>query len=405
MAGPADTNSTSSPGATRGFGAAVSDVRGVARLAVAGVVGVTDVVEAMHYNISHLAPVVGRHPSGRTRGISGLVYRCIRGITRIVGAGIDSSLALVPTGAVSPSLQREAVVAVLNGVVGDHLAVTDNPLAIPMSVRRNGRPLELARQALADEPGLSGGRLLVLVHGLCMNDLQWNRGGHDHGAELAADLGLVPLYLHYNTGRAIAENGRQLAELLERLVGEWPEPVKELHFLAHSMGGLVVRSACRRAHRMSMTWRTRLGRLVCLGTPHHGAPLERVGHLVGRLLEVSPYSAPLAALGRVRSAGVQDLRRGLEITASDGGRLVPEVDDGVETFVVAATTWRQPGPPPRRLPGDGLVPVRSALGQHDDPRLDLQLPPDRRALVAGHGHLDLLTSPEVLRLVRGWLSG
>jgi hypothetical protein len=42
---------------------------------------------------------------------------------------------------------------------------------------------------LAQVFALPATKLLVLVHGLCMNDLQWMRNRHDHGAALATDLG------------------------------------------------------------------------------------------------------------------------------------------------------------------------------------------------------------------------
>ena len=41
-------------------------------------------------------------------------------------------------------------------------------------------------------------------------------GGETYGARLARDLGVTPVYVRYNTGRHISENGRSLAELLER---------------------------------------------------------------------------------------------------------------------------------------------------------------------------------------------
>ena len=65
---------------------------------------------------------------------------------------------------------------------------------------RGGVPLPLEPDALAAALPGAGARLLVLAHGLCMNDLQWMRKGHDHGASLAGDLGYSPVYLHYNTG-------------------------------------------------------------------------------------------------------------------------------------------------------------------------------------------------------------
>jgi hypothetical protein len=73
------------------------------------------------------------------------------------------------------SRQREAMLCALNGVLGDHLEATANPLAIPMQLRREGRPLELTREGLKGATG----KVLLLVHGLCMNELQWRRKGHD----------------------------------------------------------------------------------------------------------------------------------------------------------------------------------------------------------------------------------
>ena len=158
--------------------------------------------------------------------------------------------------------------------------------------------------------GTPGRKLLVLAHGLCMNDLSWEQNGHDHGAQLARDLGYTPVYLHYNTGLRVSTNGKLLAGLLERLVAAWPEPVEEITVLGHSMGGLVARSAAHYAEQDNRTWRPQLRRLVFLGTPHHGSRLERAGHWADRLLDVSPYSAPFQRLGASRSAGIVDLRHG-----------------------------------------------------------------------------------------------
>src|SRR5207248_1368031 len=77
-----------------------------------------------------------------------------------------------------------------------------------------------------------------------MSDLGWTRKGHDHGAALARDLGYSTVYLHYNSGLHVSTNGRAFATLLESLVEEWPVPVEEMTIVAHSMGGLVTRSAC-----------------------------------------------------------------------------------------------------------------------------------------------------------------
>src|SRR4030095_10668393 len=127
---------------------------------------------------------------------------------------------------------------------------------------------------------------------------------------LARELGFTPLYLHYNSGRHISTNGREFADLMEALVGQWPVPVEELVIMGHSMGGLVTRSACYYSALAGHDWLRRLRKLVFLGTPHHGAPLERGGNWIEILLGVSPSNAPFARLEKIRSAGITDLRYG-----------------------------------------------------------------------------------------------
>jgi pimeloyl-ACP methyl ester carboxylesterase len=108
----------------------------------------------------------------------------------------------------------------------------------------------------------------VLVHGSCLNDRQWSRLGHDHGAALERDLACTPVYLHYNSGRHLSTNGRELAGLMEALVAAWPVPLETLAIMGHSMGGLVARSAIHVAETAGHAWRGKLRKLVCLATPH-----------------------------------------------------------------------------------------------------------------------------------------
>jgi hypothetical protein len=127
---------------------------------------------------------------------------------------------------------------------------------------------------------------------------------------------------------------------------------------------------------------------------------------------VSPYSAPLARLARLRSAGVTDLRHGSLLEEDwkgrsrfahgpDRRRPVP-LPRGTRCYAVAAST-APPEATPRRLPGDGLVPVDSALGRHRDPARALRFPAARTFVVRGAGHLDLLDRPEVYARLRRWL--
>jgi len=372
-------------------------------------------VEAMHERIARL-PGTGGAPDGRTGGIAGLVYKTIRGVTRVAGGSLDALLGLVAPalGDYADASERDAIVSALNGVLGDYLLASGNPLALPMELRRGATALPLERESLATAQPEAGPRLLVLAHGLCMNDRQWQRNGHDHGAVLAREHGWTPVYLRYNSGLHVSINGHAFAQQLERLVTAWPVPLQRFAVLGHSMGGLVTRSALHAAARAGMAWPKRLDDLVFLGTPHHGAPLERAGHWVDLVLGATPYAAPFARLGRVRSAGITDLRHGLLLDedwvgrdrfARGGDRRQPvPLPAGVRCGAIAASLGAQGGALKEKLLGDGLVPLDSALGRHPDPARALAFPPDRQWVGYGMNHLDLLDRAEVYAQLKEWLS-
>ena len=359
------------------------DIRGASRLALAGIAGIVDVVEAMHGNIARPRRLRGRDAAfTRTQGLTGLIYRSIRGGVGLAGRSLDTVLAgLAPlVGERSDWPGRDAVVAALNGVLGDHLAATRNPLATPMTLHAGPHP--------ADRTG----KVVVLIHGLCLDERSWQHDC-DYGAALARDLGYTPLYVRYNSGQHVAANGRELARCLERWLAEAPGPVNAIALLGHSMGGLVARSACNHAEGAGHEWRRLLRHVVFLGTPHHGAPLERGGHWADVLLGASRYTAPLARLGKLRSAGITDLRHGSAL----------RLPEGVACHAIAATASSgrsRMG----ELVGDGLVPVASALGRHADPGRDLASDAARQWIARGVGHLGLLGDEAVYARIKEWLS-
>ncbi len=394
---------------------AVTDLRGVSRLMVDAITGVTGLVEAMHINIAERAAgIAGARVGTAVSSTTSIVYQSIRGVARTVGRGVDLALgAVAPVlGDIEASREREYVVAALNGVVGDYLAETGNPLAVTMHLRCGGKELELTRKGLAAAMGTPSSKALVLVHGLCRNELCWERGGHDHGAQLARDHSYTAVYLRYNTGLHVSTNGRALAEILEDLVTAWPVPLKEVSILAHSMGGLVARSAHHHASAAGHEWPRKLRKLVFLGTPHHGAPLERAGHRVHLLLEKTRYTAPLALLGKVRSQGITDLRHGCVLEEDRKGdhrfanladsRCPVPLPRGVRCYTIAGSIGRAPVTRRDQLIGDGLVPVASALGDHPDSRLKLSFPPSRQWTVGRTSHFGLLRPGPVYARIRDW---
>ena len=398
-----------------------SDLRAAAQLASQATVGVSRIVEGVHQSVWRTLGAPGGATPGQARGLTGLVYRAVEGSAQLLGKGAQGVLTrleplLATADAQKPgSPQREAVLAALNGVMGDRLAASGNPLATPMTLRFQGEALNW--QALPPDVPVTG-KVLLLIHGLCMNDLQWQAApGTDQvdlGAALATRLGYTPIYLRYNTGQHTSDNGLALALQLEQLARHWPVPLQEITVLAHSMGGLVTRSAVAQARLQALQWPAHLQNIVFLGTPHHGAPLERAGHWVDQLLGTTPFSAPFARLAQLRSAGITDLRYGHVLAADwqgrDRFRRTPDnraplpLPEGVACYTIAATTAAKRSLLADRLVGDGLVPLRSALGQHDDATRTLAFAKTAQWIAYRTHHMALLHSAAVGQQVKSWLA-
>jgi pimeloyl-ACP methyl ester carboxylesterase len=262
------------------------------------------------------------------------------------------------------------------------------------------------------------GKVLLLIHGLCMNDHHWRAQykGHvgDHGEALASALGFTPIYLRFNSGLHTSQNGRDLSALLEQLVKQWPTPIEKLTVVAHSMGGLLIRSALHQAIEEALRWPGHLKEIVFLGTPHHGAPLERAGNWVDEILASTPYTKPFAKVGHLRSAGITDLRYGHildEVRHGDDrfhrkpdSRPVVPLPEGVACYTVAATLAAKRSTLANRLIGDGLVPLHSALGHHDHPWRNLEFAKTSQWIAYRTNHRELLSSPEVTQQMLRWLT-
>jgi PGAP1-like protein len=404
-----------------------TDLRGLAKLATQATVNVTKIAEGVTQSVWSTLGAPSGKDKDQTRGITGLVYKSIQSVAQLVGKGTESLLtSLQPILKLldnidkepQESAPREAVLAALNGVMGDRLVESDNPLATPMTLRFKS---EVLNWEAMPAKALLTGKVLVVIHGLCMNDLQWAVQHTDetinHAETLATKLGYTPVYVRYNTGLHTSQNGQTLSNQLELLSALWPMPLEEISVLVHSMGGLVTRSAVHAAQMSKRQWVKKLKNIVFLGTPHHGAPLEKAGNWVDVLLGVTPYSAPFKRLVELRSSGITDLRFGnvLDSDWQDQDRFKVKtkqeqdarehlpLPDNVACFTVAATLAAKRSLLADRLVGDGLVPLNSALGVHSVPTRNLAFAKSSQMVVYKTNHMAMLGSAEVGEQLVVWL--
>jgi len=404
----------------------LSDIQGYSKLAIEAALGATDIVEDMHHTFLKAPLPLGKADAAPSSGIRGLVYNLLQGtsgtvysaireVTKVIGSQLEETLDNLHPNQIhsDSSRSRDAIISILNGVLGDHMRDQGNPMTISMSLRHEGKVLELERNALARDIAQPSNKLLVMLHGHCMNELQWCQDGHNHGEILAAANGYTPIYLRYNSGLHISENGRNFSVLLDDLVENWPVPITELNILGYSMGGLVGRSAFHYGAKADHLWQSYVRKMFFVGTPHHGSMLEQAGNVLEKALEISPYSHPLSRLGKIRSAGTTDLRHGNLIDEdrvcqdrfahTTDKRQFSQLPSGVDCYAISATIAKEHCEIRGRLIGDGLVPLRSALGHHSDKNRSLDIPQEQQRVFYGMNHMQLLESKEVCAQLQEWI--
>jgi pimeloyl-ACP methyl ester carboxylesterase len=379
-------------------------------------------IRDMHLGIAQRAfTAIG--PAGRDvqvlhDSISSRAYSLVSSGAELLGRAADATLRHQGIGEdlpLSTSPKGSAVIAALSGLVGDRLEESGSDLHQETSVRVDGEVVVPGARSLSGAFPDATSRLVVFLHGLMGSEFYWQWGerdtGQSYGERLAADAGFTPVYLRYNTGLHISQNGRSVAGLLEDLVAAWPVEVEEIALVGHSMGGLVARSACHYASGSGLRWTERVAHVVSLGTPHLGAPLEQGAHVLAEALHSLPETRMLGAFLRRRSAGIRDLRHGSLVDEDWRGRdpnalrasACKEVPllDGATHYFVSATVTRDPRHPLGRLLGDILVLVPSATGRGRTRRIPFK--PEHGYHVSPAHHLALLNHPDVYEQLRAWL--
>lgn len=341
---------------------------------------VTQVVQDMHGAIAN--PFGLR---GDTYTAAPMVYDLIRYAFRQTGnAARFTQLATDPDLDLRENLDLQSIV---NGVFGQLLAHQGSPYTMDMAM-------------LPQPPSLERDTLIVFLHGLCLNEACWQHPAAQDFIQWAGPgLDAQVRTLRYNTGLHISENGLALADMLSRIA----LPGRVI-LIGHSMGGLVARSALHQGRERGDHWVARVSNLACLGSPHQGAVLERVGNQANRLLGATPYSRPLMRLGNLRSDGIRDLRFGYMVDAQWRDRPLDEprpngkvpLDPTVKQLFLAGSISEEGSDNPR---GDWLVRVESGLAQ----RLYGDAPNLSRRLFYRMGHMAMLEDPRTYQCLKEWL--
>lgn len=382
----------------------------------------TSSVQAMHQAIAgktfdslQLVPGLAV-PTRIVQGVHDAISQGVYATVRHGGSAAFALAAGVERFATDASRQPQgkelALRSALNAAVGDRLEASGSPLAVQMGLFADGAPLAVSKAALAHLPA----RAAVFIHGLACDEQSWNLRSDAwgtspwaktltlgapirYGALLHSELGMGSLYLRYNTGVAIEHNAQQLAALLTRMARAAPQ-VHDWVLIGHSMGGLVARAALALARSERQAWAARAPMLVCLGSPHQGAPLEKIGHLASAALGVSKVTQPLGRIANARSQGIKDLRQGLKGRSVAASTVHGAEPAPVALRFVSATLGdagdRVMGPLIGKLFGDGLVMASSA----SDEGLSGDV---QRVEIKGIGHMALLNHPRVYAVLREWL--
>lgn len=357
------------------------------------------------------------------------VYRIIRSSSRSVErlASMGYQLAAArEAGVVRANADKKVRLvdhteSVLNAFYGDYLHKRQNVLDLGMSLRHQGQTLAIERQALKKAFPDASGKIVVFIHGLACTEWTWNISAQDFygdpdvnfGSKLKGELDYTPVFVRYNTGRHISENGQLLSTLLSQLFAEYPRDLEEIVLIGHSMGGLLARSAARIGATQNEDWTDRLKHIVCLGTPNLGAPLEKGVNILTNLLRVFDTAGTRvpAEILNARSAGIKDLRFGYTDDAEwkgqnpdsllENNRHAAPLVDGVGYYFVAATVTRSPKHPMGVIIGDLLVRLPSATGQSAEPTRSI--PFQSGQILSGMSHLHIANHPQVYEIIKQYL--
>jgi hypothetical protein len=396
--------------AGRGYGSLVAQIR--------------ETHEALAARVFRRVGAVSRPVQLAHDAIAGLAYGSTGAAGRALmkAAGQGAALATPEEAdSMERSLAGRVVKGALSGMWGDRLAEELNPFAVDMAVRARGRDVPVDPPGLATAFPDASARLAIFLHGLCETEDAWRLAARaarsvdprppTYGERLRTEHGYTPVYIRYNSGLHISENGRRFSALIDELVRAWPVDVTGIALIGHSMGGLIARSACH--YGCEAGWCEKVSDVFTLGTPHLGAPLEQAAHAAACALARLPETRPVARALNARSVGIKDLGRGYLTdecwSAQDpdayfrhAARDIPFLAYANHYFVSASLTRDHDHRIGRHI-GDLLVLHASAWGTAARGER-LRFGVENYRHYGGATHFDLLGHPAVADQIVRWLA-
>ena len=341
-------------------------------------------VRAMHGSISEswfkrLGTVAVRAGDAH-RVTSDIVYDSVVALASVIGPSVDAAFDTDSAAAIRAR-------AVVNSLWGDDLGQHNDFLSIPMTAHHAGG--DTVHNA-SGPPPVTTGRLVILVHGLSDTESCW-AGEFGLLSELDQKDELTSVTIRYNPGLAIAENGRDLADLIDDMIAGWPVAVESVALVGYSMGGLVIHQALEAAHAADQRWVDVVGDVISIAAPHRGSWIESAVSAAAWGLGIAPHTRPLADFLDTRSRGIRDLRHGAPATHT--GWVPPHA----QFHFVSGTVTNEPAHPIGVLVGDLVVQTDSASNHP-------HLIATNSVVLGGTHHLNLLDDPATTGQIMEWIT-
>jgi hypothetical protein len=312
------------------------------------------------------------------------------------------------------------IVPIINGLHGDSMDEKGHQALVKMSFRYKSRDIEISQ--IKDYINLSEnkGKLIILIHGLMNDDNIWHSNPEDliqrMGSFLEKQNKANILYLRYNTGRHISQNGQDFSLLIQNLLDFYRKDITEIVIMAHSMGGLVTRSACYYAGKLDHNWISILKKVFLIGVPNEGSYVARIAHMTQYFMrKIDPTdNDKVAKFFEIRSNGIKDLSFGFLIdedwqnTDYENKKVVKATKilplKNVEYFLIAGIVSDEKSKKKIfNFFGDGLVEKKSALSNLFKEN-EMQSGLVNFKLFENENHLALLESKEVHEYVTNCLN-